>query len=238
MAPTDEKTVVMMEDPTGRSGILRQIRRSLGASRHDEERRRHVRERLEAAAPNLIPARASLAHTAQVALFQRMIAANGATIQRITGPEHAAKAITEFLRANNLPARVRQGRDRQLEALGWDQGGPLERNFGPAVAGDEVGLSRASFGIAETGTLVMTSGPENPTSICFLPETHIVMLWQGDIVGTYEDVWSALRDARGGGELPRTVNLIGGPSRTADIEQTMIMGAHGPRRLHLVLVED
>ena len=57
-------------------------------------------------------------------------------------------------------------------------------------------------------------------------------------LGPYEDAWDRLRAAEGEGRLPRTVNFITGPSRTGDIEQTIQMGAHGPRRLHVILVED
>ena len=92
--------------------------------------------------------------------------------------------------------------------------------------------------VAETGTLVLLSGPDNPTTINFLPETHIVVLRAHDIVGPYEAAWNALREIYGERSLPRTVNLISGPSRTADIEQTIIMGAHGPKRLHVVIVAD
>ena len=109
---------------------------------------------------------------------------------------------------------------------------------GAARPGDPVSLTRAFAGIAETGTLMLTSGPAGPTGLNFLPETHMVVVRAGDIAGSYEDAWDRLRDSRDGEALPRTVNLITGPSRTADIEQTIQLGAHGPRRLHVVLIED
>ncbi len=82
----------------------------------------------------------------------------------------------------------------------------------------------------------MLSGSENPTTLNFLPDNHIVVLDAGDLVGDYESFWTALRGTLGKGVLPRTVNWITGPSRSADIEQTMFLGAHGPRRLHIVLI--
>jgi L-lactate dehydrogenase complex protein LldG len=97
-------------------------------------------------------------------------------------------------------------------------------------------MSHALAGVAETGTLVLTSGPDNPTTINFLPETHIVAVRADDIVGDYESVWDAFRLRFGRGALPRTVNMITGPSRSGDIEQTILLGAHGPRRLHIVVV--
>ena len=82
---------------------------------------------------------------------------------------------------------------------------------------------------------MMKSGPAHPTTLNFLPDTHVVVLRASQIVGSYEDAWDRLR---GGEAMPRTVNFITGPSRTGDIEQTIFLGAHGPRRMHIVMVED
>jgi len=81
-----------------------------------------------------------------------------------------------------------------------------------------------------------SSGVENPTTLNFLPETHIVVLAGKDLVGDYEAAWAKLRGPYGKGVLPRTVNMITGPSRSADIEQTLLLGAHGPRKLHVIVV--
>jgi len=105
---------------------------------------------------------------------------------------------------------------------------------GPAQGTDETSIAKAFAGVAETGTLVLTSGPANPTTLNFLPETEIVVVRGADVVGGYEDAWDKLRAAFPAG-LPRTVNWVSGPSRTADIEQTIVMGAHGPRRLHVIV---
>lgn len=89
---------------------------------------------------------------------------------------------------------------------------------------------------AETGTLFLVSGADNPTTLNFLPETHIVLICAGDVAGSYEEAFDRLRAIYGESTLPRTVNLISGPSRTADIEQTIVRGAHGPKRLHVVIL--
>jgi L-lactate dehydrogenase complex protein LldG len=128
------------------------------------------------------------------------------------------------------------GSDELLAVAPWEKTPALERLSGPANGDDLVSVSRAQTGAAETGTLFLTSGPENPTTLNFLPETHIAVIRADDLVGSYEEAWNRLRAKYGEGELPRTVNLISGPSRTADIEQTMVMGAHGPRRLHVIIV--
>ena len=63
-----------------------------------------------------------------------------------------------------------------------------------------------------------------------------MVLNAADIAGDYETVWARLRPQGGEGNLPRTVNFITGPSRSADIEQTLLLGAHGPRALHIIVV--
>ena len=83
---------------------------------------------------------------------------------------------------------------------------------------------------------MLLSGPDNPTTLNFLPDNHIVVLAAADIVGDYETAWDRLRAAFGKGRMPRLVNMITGPSRSGDIEQKLLLGAHGPRRLHVVIV--
>ena len=119
----------------------------------------------------------------------------------------------------------------------------LELSSGIASGDDAVGLSRAFGGVAETGTLVFLSGPDNPTTVNFLPPTHIAVVAASDIAGNYEQVWARIRAASpeiepGKSTLPRTVNWVTGPSRTADIEQTLLLGAHGPQRLHIIVIDN
>ena len=128
------------------------------------------------------------------------------------------------------------GADAQLAALPWDMTPEVERVFGPANGEDRAALSRALVAAAETGTLVLVSGADNPTTLSFLPETHFILIRASDVVGSYEEAFDRLRAIYGEGSLPRTVNLISGPSRTADIEQTIVRGAHGPKRLHVVIL--
>jgi L-lactate dehydrogenase complex protein LldG len=151
-------------------------------------------------------------------------------------PGEVPQAVAAHLKRHNLPAAVRMGADPRLAALPWDRAPHLEIRKGASAGSDAVGLSHAFAGMAETGTLVLLSGPDNPTTVSFLPDTHIVVVAAADIVGDTETVWRLLRESFGAGHLPRTVNLITGPSRSADIEQTLLLGAHGPRALHVIVV--
>ena len=105
----------------------------------------------------------------------------------------------------------------------------------PTSGDDILGITGVFCAIAETGTLVVLSGEHSPTATTLLPETHIAILPSNVIVGSMEDAFAFIRKERG--TLPRAVNLISGPSRTGDIEQTIVLGAHGPYRVHILVLE-
>ena len=121
----------------------------------------------------------------------------------------------------------------QFIDLDWRASG-IEVEARSARGGDPVGITGACCAIAETGTLVTLSGPATPASVSLLPETHVAIVPAGRIVRSMEDAWALIRSEYG--TLPRAVNFISGPSRTADIEQTVTLGAHGPYRVHIVLL--
>jgi len=124
-----------------------------------------------------------------------------------------------------------------MDAIPWSNEPLLSVATGQAEGADAVGVTGVFGGVAETGTLVMLSGPEHPTTLNFLPDTHIAVVSVDQIAGTYEEIWAKLRDSLGHGKMPRVVNWITGPSRTADIEQTLLLGAHGPLRLHILIID-
>ena len=97
-----------------------------------------------------------------------------------------------------------------------------------------VAITQAYCGIADTGSLVCLSSQDNPTSYNFLAEHHIVLLQKDRIMQRKYDVWALMREEDI--EIPRAINIISGPSRTADIEQTIQLGAHGPRSLIVFLI--
>jgi L-lactate dehydrogenase complex protein LldG len=220
---------------SARDIVLGKIRRSLGVSATEPRRNATVDDRLRKAPKGVIPARGALPPAGQIALFMKMAAAVSATVEQVADETAIPAAVAAYLRDRNLPAALRMGDDPLLNGLGWNRT-PIEVRHGPSDGTDAVGLSHALAGVAESGTLVLTSGRENPTTINFLPETHVVVLRAADIAGDYETVWARLRASHGKGYLPRTVNFVTGPSRSADIEQTLLLGAHGPRRLHILVV--
>jgi L-lactate dehydrogenase complex protein LldG len=202
------------------------------------DRRRGIEARMKAPPAPLIPQRAQKQLAEQKALFKGFLVGQSATVIEVATKAEIPKAIAGYLRSNNLPMRLRAGEDKYLADLDWKTEPALERMHGRAAGSDDVGLSRVTAAIAETGTLVLTSGAENPVTITFLPETHIAVVEEKAIVGGFEGVWEKLRARFGKATMSRTVNFVSGPSRTADIGGQLVMGAHGPRRLCVIMVAE
>ncbi|MBL0897101.1 MAG: lactate utilization protein [Reyranella sp.] len=218
-----------------RSQILNGVRRSLHRGELAGAARQAVEARLAAPPRGPVVARAQLAQPDRIALFCQWAEANNATVARVA-PADVPAEVSAYLARNNLPADVAMAPSPLLEGYDWTSQRMLSIRRGRGQGSDHVSVTGAFAGIAETGTLVMTSGPDHPVSLNLLPDTHIVVLREADIVGGYEDVWGRLRERYGKDRMPRTVNTITGPSRTGDIEQTIELGAHGPRRMHILVV--
>jgi L-lactate dehydrogenase complex protein LldG len=221
---------------SARDVILKKVRNALANGADDTTRRANVTERLQNTPEGIIPKRAQLPHAERIALFIDKAKGLVATVQTVASGDDVPKAVTEYLRQHNLPASVRMGNDRRLQKMPWGKQRALEVKGGASDGEDEVGVSHALRGIAETGTLLMESGPANPTTVNFLPEHHIVVVDAADITGDMEGAFAKLRKKHGKGRMPRAVNLISGPSRSGDVEQKLVLGAHGPRALHLIVV--
>jgi len=223
---------------TGRSKILGNIRKSFDNSdKARTERLATVDARIRAQRPNVIPARASGDAKALLDLFITQAEQASATTARVDGPDDLPRAVLAYLTANALPLRLKAAPHATLTNVAWSEQPSLDMTFGATTGTDEAALSMAFSGVAETGTLVLHSGPESPTTLNFLPDHHLVVLRTSVLAGTYEAAWSALRNA-GNGAMPRTVNWVTGPSRSGDIDQTLLMGAHGPRSLHILILDD
>jgi L-lactate dehydrogenase complex protein LldG len=222
-----------------RDQILGSLRRSLKRGPLDDAKRAELEARLAAHRPNLVPGRAAALDPAgQVEFFVRMAEEVQTTVACVARVADVPAAVADYLSQRNLPSRLVMTPDPQLDDIPWASRPMLEIRRGRAEDADQVGVTGAFAAIAETGTLMLLSGPESPTRNNFLPDTHVVVLRRAQVAATYEEGWQRLRAAAQDGAPPRTVNFITGPSRTGDIEQRLELGAHGPRRLHIVLVDD
>lgn len=217
-----------------RAAILNRLRVALREGGDDAARAKAVQQRLMTAPRGVIPARGQLPNRARVELFCTVATKFAASVQHVAQSLDVPEAVAGYLRERNLPARLRMGTDARLGAMPWNDS--LEILSGCAETEDLVGVSHAMAAVAETGTVLLPSGGDNPTTVNFLPEHHIVVLNANDIAGDMETVFDWVRVKYGKGTLPRTLNFITGPSRSADIEQTLLLGAHGPRALHLIVI--
>jgi L-lactate dehydrogenase complex protein LldG len=222
---------------SSRAHILANVKRSL--ARKPRLSKETPEERLGAHRSGLQPGRGRVPE--RLLAFAAEAERANATVEQIASVADVPQHIAAYLARHNLGPAVRVAPIVQRDNVPWSKQPLLAADFGPPTGDDAVGVGAAFAGVAETGTLVIPSGPETPTRLNVLPPTHIVILRASRIVGTYEDAWERLRKQQAGGGatlMPRTVNWITGPSRTADIEQTLLLGAHGPQRLHILIVND
>ncbi|MFO7856795.1 MAG: LUD domain-containing protein [Paracoccaceae bacterium] len=216
---------------SARERILGRVREAASAP---GDRAAAVRARLGSAGRQTapVPALAASVDEARAAQFEAKLAAVDGTLTRLPSMEALPAALAEALRARNLARAIRIGEEPDFAGLDW---AGTEVTRGPGRLEEPATLSRAFRGVAETGTLALRSGPDNPVTLTFLGETHFVVLRRSELLGGLEELFAA---ARGAGATPRTLNLVTGPSRSADIGATLQLGAHGPKALHVFLIED
>src|SRR5205823_12638496 len=121
----------------------------------------------------------------------------------------------------------------ELASLDWSAAG-LSIESRPASGNDRLGITGCACAIAETGTIAITARAATPTATALLPDTHVAIVRADRIVSGMEDAFALIRGEHGA--MPRALNFISGPSRTGDIEQTIVLGAHGPFRVHLLVI--
>lgn len=166
-----------------------------------------------------------------VARFQARAESLSSTVEQVGCDADVPSRVAAYLRQHGVAASAVT--THELAALNW-AGAGIAVSARCAVDADTTGISGCFCAIAETGTLMLLSSPATPATVSLLPETHIALVPVGRIVATMEEAFSLLRAEQG--SLPRAVNFISGPSRTGDIEQTIVLGAHGPCRVHLILI--
>jgi L-lactate dehydrogenase complex protein LldG len=168
----------------------------------------------------------------QKQFIDRSIAA-ASTIAQVGTRQDVPAQVARYLSENELPT---QGVCwPEFADLDWDAAG-LQMQARCAKGDDKVGITGSFCALAETGTIVLLSGENEHATTSLLPETHIAVVSRKRIVVSMEDVWDLVRTEVG--KLPRQVNFVSGPSRTADIEMTLVYGAHGPFRVHIILTDE
>jgi L-lactate dehydrogenase complex protein LldG len=161
------------------------------------------------------------------------------TVERVADVAALPQVVARYLAALELPPALAAQKSTagvcwpEFAGLDW-AGAGLAIEARPTEGHDRLGITGCYCAIAETGTLVVLSEPASPTATTLLPDTHVAVLHANRIVAGMEDAFALIRSERGA--LPRAVHMISGPSRTGDIEQTIVLGAHGPFRVHIVLV--
>ncbi|MGL1834238.1 LutC/YkgG family protein [Rhodocyclaceae bacterium SMB388] len=219
------------ERRAARDAILGRLRTALGRDPSNREagladvRRALTDDRL----PDRPPAPADL-----VARFRREAQCMSSTVAEIASMRDLPAAVAAYLESLGLPTQGVVW--PSLAHLDWRRAG-LDLQPRAAGDGDLVGVTGCFCAIAETGTVMSCSAPDEPAATSLLPETHVVAVPMSRIVFGMEEAWTLLRQNHGD-ILPRAVNLISGLSRTGDIEMTIVLGAHGPYRVHILLVAD
>ena len=161
------------------------------------------------------------------------------TVERIADRQQIPAAVARYLGALVLPPALAAQHSHAgvcwpgFADLDW-AGTGLQIEARPTTGSDRVGITGCFCAIAETGTLVVLAGADAPTATTLLPDTHVAVLAADRVVSGMEEAFALIRRERG--ELPRAVNMISGPSRTGDIEQTVVVGAHGPFRVHILVL--
>jgi len=159
--------------------------------------------------------------------FKFMLNQVHGTCSQVDSMIDVPESVVSFLSQNQVGLQVVITTDKNIGELDWKQVKVEQRK---ANKSDCTSVTMAYAGISETGTIAMVSSPISPTTLNFLPEVNIVVLKASTLVSTIEQFWSMVS------EQPRAINFITGPSKTADIEQTIVYGAHGPKTFHVILI--
>jgi L-lactate dehydrogenase complex protein LldG len=223
------------DNGSAREAVLAKVRAALG--------KQGDRTQAAAAARATLAARAHGPRPAMpddlVDRFLRRATDMESTVERIAALARLPQAVARYLDALDLDASLAEQKSHrgvcwpEFGDLDWSGAG-LAIEARPAQGSDRLGITGTFCAVAETGTLVVTSGAATPTASMLLPDTHVAVVRADRIVAGMEEAFALVRAEHGA--MPRAVNFVSGPSRTGDIEQTIVVGAHGPFRVHIVVV--
>jgi L-lactate dehydrogenase complex protein LldG len=224
-----------LTNAASRDAVLGRVRKALGRTAPSAEARRDAEAYIASHRHGPRPAIAG----SLVTRFMQRATDMASTVERILAPEDIPAAVARYVDGLELPAEIAAQKSHrgvcwpELALLDW-HGAGLEIDARPTTGSDRLAITGCFCAIAETGTLVFASAPDTPSGLTLLPDTHVAVVRTDRIVTGMEEAFALLRDEKG--VLPRAVNLISGPSRTGDIEQTIVLGAHGPFRTHLLVL--
>ena len=225
----------LAENRAARDAILGRVRKALRKTGSDEVALAAAEAYIAAHAQGPRPAMpADL-----VTRFLQRATDMASTVERIASAAEIPAAVARYLDALELPPELAAQKSHagvcwpEFADLDWSGAG-LSIEARPTAGHDRLGITGAFCAIAETGTLVFTTGADTPTASALLPDTHVAVVRADRVVAGMEEAFALVRAATGG--MPRAMNMISGPSRTGDIEQTIVLGAHGPYRVHLLLL--
>lgn len=189
------------------------------------------------------PARATIPMAERYEAFRARLESVGGRVRRVADLAAAREALRAILRDSGarrlfasdaeLVRRLVRGLPDEFELVG-----PLDPRARLLEA--EVGLSTAQWGLAETGTLVLESARENHRQASLLPPVHVALLPAEALLGTLGEGLAAVHGGATGSTgrpASRTITFVTGPSRTADIELTLVVGVHGPGALHVLVLD-
>ena len=229
---SDQTPIDGLDTSESRRRILSRIRAAQGRTDHSREREEDSTRNYVAQKP--IGPQPDIGQDL-ISRFIQQSERLSTTIDRAATLAEVPGLVAAYLRTRGLVNRAvvwpsLAGLDWSAAALDVEARAPVRDDPAP----DLVGITGCFAAVAETGTLALLSGPDTPASMALLPETHIAVVPCGRVVSYMEDAFALLRHERG--QPPRALNFISGPSRTGDIEQTIVLGAHGPYRVHVILV--
>ena len=178
--------------------------------------------------------------------------ARGWKVHRVSGPEGAMDYICNLATSNEARLVVRSQQevfqtvqiDGPLGGMGVEvtvmaQDSGLSRDeLRQQSSRAGIGITGVDYAVAETGSVVVLPSRGLSRLVSLVPPVHVAIVRPQDVLETLEDVFMLRRLAnyRGNGDMGSYMNFITGPSRTADIEQTLVIGVHGPKEAHLVLL--
>jgi L-lactate dehydrogenase complex protein LldG len=224
----------LASNKAARDAVLGRVRKALGSANRDGAR---------AAADAYVAAHAQGPRPAMpadlVARFMQRATDMESTVERVADRAAIPGAVARYVDGLALPTALAHQKSRngvcwpEFADLDW-RGAGLDIEVRPTLGDDRLGITGTFCAIAETGTLVVLAGADTPTATTLLPDTNVAVVRADRIVSGMEEAFSLVRRERGA--VPRAMNLISGPSRTGDVEQTIVLGAHGPFRVHILVV--